>query len=438
MPKKRGRKPADDDTCVDLSAIFDKEPNGSLMKTPPILLWKSSHFKQLMLPDSNGNSVYWVDLFYRDLNQDLGLIPRDLFDRCIEKFPPFLLHSMLACCYKSTVLPLSVFQSHFQTAGKLMNSSTPDIFICMAEALMSLFCYHAGYYSYGIPYFTRAIATSNIIGLTQRFSVPPVEFEPSDFRILEVRTWVLLYSVDYYYREVFEVPSMMSDAIPQSILGHMTVYSHTSPLFHEDNLLSFSIYLLPLFNIGRRFYHALDGSLPLVQMEQELDLLLGELNRWHATLPPLRSFPESGNVPFSTELFWDTYLLINWHGLYLTIISHRFCRLIEFAPMADPCIYHSQLHADRLTSLFIGCSYHYQAFERMASIMAKFMFQSAVIQSCLAYRDSQFLENPKWALRMLQSPLMKKYQPQSTSKLVRFVEQPFLAIEYLKRLNKVL
>jgi hypothetical protein len=436
MPKRRGRKPPED-SWLDFSVVFDKQPNGSVMKTPPILLWKASQFKQLMLPDIHGNSVSWVDLFYRDMNQDLGVIPRDLFDRCIEKFPPFMLHAMLACCYKSTVLPLSVFQSHFQTAGKLMNTSIPDIFVCLAESMMSLFCYHAGYYSYGIPYFTRAIATSNIIGLTQRFSVPPPGFDPDDYRKIEVRTWVCLYSVDYYYREVFEVPSLMSDAIPLSIMEYMTAYSHNSQLFQEDNLLSFAIYLLPLFNIGRRFYHALDGRVPLTRMEQVLDGLLGELNRWHATLPPLRCFPESGNAPFSTELFWDTYLLINYHGLYLTLISHRFCRLIEYASMADPCIYHAQLHADQLTSLFIGCSYHPQAFERMATTMAKFMFQAAVIQTCLGYRDSYFLENARWALRMLQAPVLSKYQPQSTAKLVRFVEQPYMAIEYLKRLNKL-
>jgi hypothetical protein len=391
-----------------------------------------------MLPNSTGEQSYWVDMFYNHLNYDFGIIPKDLFERNMDKFPTFLLHSMLACCYKSSVLPLSVFDPHFQSALKLMNPEKLSIFNCISEVSMALFCYFAGYSSFGIPFFTRAITTANLIGLSQGFTDASCPIDQEDYQILALRTWVCLYSVDYYYRAMWDVPCLMSSEIPPNVMNYFTNYVSKSQLFQEDNLLSFSIYLVPLFNIGKRFYHHLDGNCSVEQMDQVIDELTSELNRWYVTLPPIKPFLEREDVPFSTETFWDTYLLMNYHELFLTIMTHRYARVIDRAPLSHPAIHHCQVHANSFTSLFKGCAKHYQSFERMAGMLARYVFVSGIIHCSLGYRDAQLLQKAVWHLRLLQSSGLAKYQFKNGPLLEKCIQQPFMAIEYLKQVNKVL
>jgi hypothetical protein len=411
---------------------------GALVTTPPALLWTSKDFQQLMLPDCSGNAVYWVDMFYKELDHDFGIIPKGLFLDRIDSFPPYLLHSMLACCYKASVLPLSAFDPHFQSAVKLMNPDKLSVFTCMAEISLAMFCYFSGYQSYGIPFFTRAIATSNLIGLSQGYADPIPGFDTEEQRILALRTWMSLYSVDYFYRLLWKVPCLMSPDVPAPISAYFKKYVTKGQLFQEDNMLSFSIYLIPLYNIGKRFFHHLDGNSSIEDMDSMIDQLTSELNQWQAGLPGLDPFTECKEGNFTTERFWDTFLMINYHLLYMVIMSHRFARRIEHSPLSDPAIYHSQQHANRITSLFVGCTHHYQSFERMTGMLAQYAFLSALIHCSLGFRDSCLLQKALLHLRFLKTPPVQKFDFKVTPQLEKYTNQPYLAIEHLKKVNKLI
>jgi hypothetical protein len=160
------------------------------------------------------------------------------------------------------------------------------------------------------------------------------------------------------------------------------------------------------------------------------------LNRWYVTLPPLDPFFGS-KEEFATEKYWDTYLFVHYHTLYLTVLSHRFARVIEKEPMSHSWIYQAQSHANKLSMLFMGCSYHSQAFSRMAAIMAKCIFFSGVIHCALGHRDSKLVQNGILHLQFLKSDILAKNDLKTTGSLEKFTMQPFLAIEYLKKFNKI-
>jgi hypothetical protein len=376
-------------------------------------------------------------MFYKDLDHDFGIIPKELFLQRMEDFPTYLLHSMLACCYKSSVLPISVFDPHFQSAVKLMNPDKLSVFTCMSEIALAMFCYFSGYQSYGIPFFTRAIATSNLIGLSQGYIDPIPGFDADEQGILALRTWMSLYSVDYFYRLLWKVPCFMSAEVPANISEYFKKYVNKGQLFQEDNMLSFSIYLIPLYNIGKRFYHHLDGNCAVSEMDRIIDQLTSELNQWQASLPSLDPFTDAKTGSFTTERFWDTFLMINYHILFMVIMSHRFARKIEHSPLSDPAIYQSQLHANRITSLFVGCTHHYQSFERMTGMLAQYAFLSACIHCALGFRDSNLLQKALLHLRFLRTPLVQKFDFKVTPQLEKFTNQPYLAIEHLKKVNKL-
>ena len=197
--------------------VVDASHNSNPVKSN----WNHQLLLNQKLPNQFGQSIPWIDFYYQFVFPRIPIIPREFLTNHFFEISPFLLHSMISCCFVcGTAVDQDLILHHQQSLMLLEESLLEaDLFTIAGLAHLSHYCLQTGLTAKCLAYFALATRQAHILRL-ERDSVPNCNMlsklnVPLNVNELIIGCSIHLYQYDYYLSVAADVPYLMQNDIPE-------------------------------------------------------------------------------------------------------------------------------------------------------------------------------------------------------------------------------